>query len=149
MTGSKEYPEPAHAVSGGLSVTNLELLNFAPMACVHPDVDYYDTLIMKTAGPFVVLALIWMWPLLCAILGNDSYTKAARSAARLSVFWVELIYVSVSTTILQCFKCDAIGDGYWLRAQLTLSCDENDERRQTIKVLAAIMVLVYPIGTLS
>ena len=146
MTGSKQYPEPAHAVSGGLGLTNLELLNFAPMACARTGFNYYDALIVKTIGPFVVLALLWIWPLICAILGNNSYTTAARTAARLSVLWVELIYVSVSTTVMECFKCDAIGDKYWLRAQLTLPCDENDQRRQIFKLMAAIMIMVYPIG---
>ena len=115
-----------------------------PPACAYPDVDYYNTLLIKTIGPLVVLALLWVWPLVKFVRGTP-YVYAVQRAAKLSLFWFQLIYISVSTTIMQCFKCEQIGGELLLRAQLTLACDGTG-RRQAHVAIAAIMVLLYPIG---
>ena len=64
--------------------------------------DYYDTLRIKTLGPLAVVALFWMWPLSKAAQGKP-HAGARGTAAKLSLFWLELVLVSVSTTIMQCF----------------------------------------------
>ena len=106
--------------------------------------DYYDTLYFKTAGPFVVLVLLWSWPLIQAVR-RKLVADAVQNVAKISLFWLELCYVSVSTTIAQCFVCGNIGGQLLLRAQLTLPCDDS-ERRRVNRFYAGCMVLLYPIG---
>ena len=109
--------------------------------------DYYTTLLVKTLGPLAVVALFWMWPLSKVIQGAP-YAGARGTAAKLSLFWLELLLVSVSTTIMQCFMCTEIGGKAYLRAQLTLECD-GQGRRQVYVIIASLMILVYPIGELT
>lgn len=144
MVDSKDYPEPANSVSGGLLLAHLNLLKFVPSVCVYPDLDYYNTLLIKTLGPLVVVALFWAWPLSKAIQGKP-YAGSRGTAAKMSLFWLELVLLSVSTTIMQCFSCTNIGGRFYLRAQLILPCNGTGRRRAHILV-AVLMVLLYPIG---
>ena len=102
MDDNRKYPDPTSTVLGGLGLANLDILRFAPTTCVYPHMDYYHTLIVKTVGPIAVVGLVWTWPLMHAIRGKP-YGGAVQQAAKLSLTWLQLIYVSVSTTVLQCF----------------------------------------------
>ena len=108
--------------------------------------DYYDTLLIKALGPLAIVAMFWMWPLGKAIQGKPS-AEARGTAAKLSLFWLEVVLVSVSTTIMQCFPCDSIGGKYYLRAEVTLGCDGT--RRKVHVAFASLMILLYPIGELK
>ena len=68
--------------------------------CAYPGMDYYDTLLFKTLGPLAIAALLWVWPLSKAVRGKPN-TGACYTAAKLSLVWLELVLVSVSTTIMQ------------------------------------------------
>ena len=144
MHDSKVYPEPANSVAGGLGLSNVDILKFIPLSCVHASIDYYDTLIIKTVSPILVLAVLWIIPFGQFVRGKP-YAVIAQRAATYSLIWFDLIYVSVSTTIFQCFVCDFIGGEYLLRAQLTLPCDGSVRRRQHT-IIASLAVLLYPIG---
>lgn len=98
---SEKFPEPANSVSGALGLTNLDFLKFVPAECKFTGMSYYDTLLIKTVGPMVVIALLWTWPASRAI--QSKYAKeAAKNAARMSLTLLKLVYVSVSTSIFQC-----------------------------------------------
>ena len=71
--------------------------------CAYPDMDFYNTLLIKTIGPLAVVAVFWMWPLSQAIQGKP-HAGARGTAAKFSLFWLELVLISVSTTIMQCFR---------------------------------------------
>ena len=144
MHDSKSFPEPANTVSGGLGLANMDFLNFLPMTCVWSSFDYYDVLIVKTMGPFVVLALLWTIPLVQRIRGKPR-VEAVQLVAKKSLIFLDLIYISVSTTVIQCFVCDSVGGSSLLRAQLTLPCDGSTRRRAYV-VYASFAVLLYPIG---
>ena len=107
---------------------------------------FYNTLVIKTVVPLAVIALLWTRPLIYAVRSKP-YAHAGQGAARISLFWMELVYVSVSTTIIQCFVCENIaGEGPRLRVQLSLPCD-GTPRRRSFAYFSALMALVYPIGT--
>ena len=141
---SKQIPDPANTVSGSLGITNLDVLNFVPAVCAYPNMSFYDTLLFKAIGPLVVLAALWIWPFILAIKRKPR-ASATQQAAKLSLRWLELVYISVSTTILQCFMCENIDNNFYLRANLTLPCNGTG-RRQAHVLFAALMVLTYPIG---
>ena len=147
MADSKHFPEPANAVSASLGLANLDFLKFVPSVCVYPDLDYYNALLVKTIGPLVVVALFWAWPLSKAIQGKP-YAGSRVTAAKMSLVWLELVLISVSTTIMQCFRCTDIGGRLYLRAQLTLPCNGTGRRKAHV-FLSVLMVLLYPIGRLA
>ena len=101
MSDSKQLPEPANSVAGGLGLVNLDFLKFIPIVCV-TEFDYHDTLRIKTCLPLVIVALFWSWPLSKAIR-RKPYGGSRETAAKLSLLWLELVLISVSTTIMQCF----------------------------------------------
>ena len=57
-----------------------------------------------------------------------------------------LIYPAISTKILGMFQCETLEDGSrWLRRDFTISCD--DSKYSVMQLVAALALLVYPIGT--
>ena len=144
MADGEQFPEPANSVSGGLGLTNLDVLNFVPTTCIYREWDYYDTLVAKTVMPLAIICLFWTWPLSKAIQGKP-YAGSRDIAVKLSLSLLEILLVSVSTTIMQCFMCRDVGGKFYLRAQLTLPCDSSRRRRMYV-TLASLMVLVYPLG---
>ena len=57
-----------------------------------------------------------------------------------------LIYPSTSASIFATFQCEELSDGTrWLRADLSIDCDSTTHTG--FSVYAALMILVYPIGT--
>lgn len=111
--------------------------------CAYPDIDFFDTLLIKTLGPLAIVALFWTWPLSKIIQGKP-YAGSRAEAAKLSLFLLELVLLSVSTSIMQCFSCDSIGGKLYLRAQLTLPCAGT--RRNLHVLWASLMLLLYPVG---
>ena len=103
--------EPANTVAGSLGLANLDVLKFVPAVCAYPGVTFYNTLVIKTVVPLAVIALLWTRPLIYAVRSKP-YAHPGQGAARISLLWMELVYVSVSTTIIQCFVCENIaGEG--------------------------------------
>ena len=102
-TGDKDYPDPAGAFAGALGLSNLDFLSILPMGCMLPNANFYDRLLMKSLFPFVVLFLMWLWPLKNRIMtGSGVLTiHASRLTARNSLLLMELLLPSVSTTIAQ------------------------------------------------
>ena len=166
MDDSQPFPEPANTLAMSLGLANLDVLKFVPMACAFR-MSYYDNLRIKVFSPLLAVALLWTWPAFYAIRGRPT-ERAVRGAAKITFFWFELILVSVSSTIAQCFmsewiqrtllgrvrtekharvlrRCDQVGDELYLRAQLTLPCDGSKQRVGHI-LLATMGLLIFPIG---
>jgi len=126
-----------------------------PLPCYYP-VTYYHTLVMRTAGPLVIFAVL----LLVIRWANRQYNLYRRShpeyaAARKKIgdscgtvifLLIFLLYPSCCTYTFKTFICRDQGDGrIFLVADLALSCETN---LHTLMMLyAGVMVLVYPIGT--
>ena len=98
----------------------------------------------KTIGPLVVLLILWAWPVI-HIIQRKPYAKAAKDVAKMSLFWLKITYISVSTTVCESYVCVEVGEEWYLRAQIDLPCDSS-ERRQLYVVYSAFMVLLYHIG---
>jgi len=138
------YPPSAATFAAGLGLSNLDLAAFVPVGCLAPTTTFYDLLVLKTVAPLGAVALMWTPAAVKYIARKDS-VPAARTAARWSLFLMELIVSGVSTTVVQTFLCDEFDDGRYLSAQLTLTCDGPGQRRFYVGY-ATFMTLVYPIG---
>ena len=142
-TGSSRYPEPASAFASGLGLTNLNAFGLVPIECFFND-NFYNRLLMKTTAPFIIVALLWSYPAVEYLRGKD-HSAAAKRAARVSLLVLELICPSTTSTIMRTFVCERFENGHFLRASLTLPCD-NSHNRRWWKAYAIIMIAAYPVG---
>ena len=145
-TGEKrKYPQPAATAAEVLGVSNIEVFSFVSLRCMMPDTHFYTTLLIKTVGPFVVLALLWTYPLFCFMIRKPS-RSAWNFSARWSLVFLEVIVSATTTAIVQTLACDEFDDGHFLRVQLTLACDGSPHRRKWV-IFAWLMGAVYPLGS--
>ena len=156
-SGESGYPEPARSFVNALSFSNLEFLSYVPAECIFLGSTFYTKLVIKTVGPLIVCALLWL-PVLCLFVKKlrlknsrkrDAEAERAvekelqeyrTSAITYSMLFLELILPSVSTTIAQTFECEELGGKQWLRAQLTLSCQNSGW-----KAYATFMAVLFPV----
>lgn len=118
------------------------------MGCMLQEASFYSTLVVKTVGPIVPIALLWARPAIHAITdtAKERTGQSARFAAKYSLLWLELIVASVSTTIIEtCHTCHRFDDSYFLNVQLTTPCDRSPKRVAWV-AYAYFSVGVYPIG---
>ena len=144
-TGEKrKYPQPAATVAAALGVSNVEVFSFVSLRCMMPETHFYTTLLFKTVGPFIVVVLLWIYPLVCYVSGRGART-AWHFSARWSLVFLEVIVPATTTTIAQTLACDQFDDGRFLRVQYTLACDGSPRRRKWV-IFSYLMLAVYPIG---
>ena len=145
--GSSGYPSSAVTLATALGLSNFDLAQFVPVGCLLPATTFYNLLIFKTLTPLVIVMLLCMRPTGRWITANDSArtASATRTAARWSLFLMEMIISSVSTTIVRTFSCTKFDDGWFLSAQLTIPCDHST-RRTLYLAYAWFMLLVYSVG---
>ena len=94
------YPPSATTFAAGLGLSNIDLAAFVQVGCIFPVTSFYDKLVFKTVSPVVVISLLWSPTLLKYITRKES-ANSARTAARWSLFLLELIVSSVSTSVVQ------------------------------------------------
>ena len=75
-----------------------------------------------------------------------AHTKVLDISRSLLFLVLFLIYPSTSAAIFATFQCEELSDGTrWLRADLSINCDSTVHAG--FSIYAALMILVYPIGT--
>jgi len=143
ITYAIQYP-PVYldALNWISSILQFDLPQAMPLGCVL-DVSYYSSLIVRTALPLLVIALL----LACSKLFNTF--KRADLAAGCSAGWffvLFLVYPGCSAAVFSAFVCDDLEDGTpMLRVDYSITCWEGEHVR--IVVYAFVMILVYPVGT--
>jgi len=142
--GSSGYPPSAATFAAGLGMSNFDLGSFVPVACLFPATTFHDKMLFSTLAPLAPITLLWLPALNQRIKGTRS-TKAEHLAARWSMFILEFIVSSVSTTVVHTFPCDTFDDGMFLRAELVLKCDGSYKRKLYL-VYAWFALFAYPIG---
>ena len=147
-SGGDGFPEPALTFSRLLGVANLDGIALIPMGCAFPKATFYSKLVAKTMGPLVPILLLWARPTFHTLTGAVKWQRqqSARFAAKYSLLWIELTLTSVSTTIVEAFKCSEFDNESFLTAQLSLSCDISSPRRAAWVSYSIVAVLLYPLG---
>ena len=106
-SGDGAFPEPAATFASGLGVANFDLLSYLPVGCEGLDLSsFYAQLKIKTLGPFVVVALLWIPALWLRLIGRF-HLRAQAIASDFSLTVLELLLPSVSTTVFQTLICGA------------------------------------------
>jgi len=127
-----------------LGVTNLDVLGFVPLGCVFRNTNFYHKVLFQTISPVAIIALLWCYPILCALCGK-SREVATRTVKRFALLLLVVCLPSISTSLIQVLVCDSFEDGSFLRAQLTLSCSDSEWRTQWVAI-ALVGIVAYPIG---
>ena len=142
-----QYPPAYEKFLATLSVVNLNLGSILSLSCV-VETHFYAWLVLATIAPMAVfgaLAITYR----VAVVRNSHSIHAMRVARNkhisVGLFFLFVVYSSVSHTIFQTFVCDLLdsGDSY-LRADYDLVCWTTTH--VTFMTYAGIMVLVYPVG---
>ena len=141
------YPRQYETFLSYVSIATFDIGVMVSYSCFFSP-DFYDRLLLATIAPLVVLLL----------LAGAYYVARKRcrtSNSRMLVVWnrhlsaalfvVFFVYSSVSSTILQTFRCDLLDDGVlYLQADYTLRCSSAKHKAYT--VYASVMLIVYPFG---
>ena len=99
---------------------------------------------MKVSAPVVIIGLLWCYPLVKALRG-ETVEEASRTVKRVILLLLELTLPSITTSLIQVFICTRFDNGSFLREELTLACDDSDERVSWVAI-ALIGLVAYPLG---
>lgn len=138
------YAEPATGVAKWLGLTNFDVYAFVPPGCLLTQFDFFDKLMSKTIAVAIISAFPWLPYLYAKTRGlHEKTTLYNAMALKSMMFWLEIALPSVSTTIVQSFKCDNFETETFLRAQVTVAC--TGRRYELWRRYAIVMLILYPI----
>jgi len=137
--------------------TNVDyVLSSLTSAECYDSVDYYTKFVVTAAFPPVVLALIavlWILPREASFVCFRQLSPQAKLRSRMRtwiiiLYFIFLIYPSVSSMALSHFACKDIDDGHTVYSLLLADVRQRcyDSRWNTYAFVAVACILVYPIG---
>ena len=122
-----------------VGLLELNFVDMLPLGCVLT-LSFHKTLMMRT---LLLPALSVIALLLHYVKAHTKVLEISRSLLFLVLF---LIYPGTSAAIFATFQCEELSDGTrWLRADLSIDCASTVHIG--FSMYAALMILVYPIGT--
>lgn len=141
------YPDQYEAFLSNLAFVNVDISFIMSNACIL-STDFYDKLVIATAGPLVLLLALACTFIIAKIRNQNSEIAGVRVRQKhlaIILLVIFFVYSSVSFTIFQTFVCDRLDDGVaYLRADYSITC--STEKYAGYRIYASIMVCVYPIG---
>ncbi|CAM9332568.1 unnamed protein product, partial [Laminaria digitata] len=110
--------------------------------------DFYGRLLIATITPLVVLSMLAAAYYVAKKKyrsSNSGIVVVRNQFLSAALFVVFFVYSSVSSTILQTFRCDLLDDSVlYLQADYSLTCSSAKHKAYT--VYASLMFIVYPLG---
>lgn len=105
---------------------------------------HHQTLVTRTVGPLVALALLT--GAARALRRREKTSWISDRLLEMAFFVIFLVYPSCSSTVFATFPCVGLDDGTsFLRADPSIDC--ASPTHHVMVGYAALMLLVYPIGT--
>jgi len=138
------FPDPAAAVATALGITNLNVFSFTSLRCMVPETHFYTNLLIKTTSPFVVICLMFLYPL-TRRLRRTPHQAAWQLSAQHALTFIEVFLPSITTTIIHALVCEEFDDGHFLRVEYSAPCDGSMRRKMWV-ACASLMIAVYPLG---
>ncbi|CAN0027903.1 unnamed protein product, partial [Laminaria digitata] len=110
--------------------------------------DFYGRLLLATLTPLLVLSMLAG----SYYIARKKYRSSSSGMLVVrnqhisaGLFVVFFVYSSVSSTIFQAFRCDALDDAMdYLQADYSLMC--SSAKHKAYKVYAILMFIAYPLG---
>ncbi|CAM9161301.1 unnamed protein product [Ectocarpus sp. 13 AM-2016] len=141
------YPEVYERFLSTLNLLNLNLGFILSVSCIM-DTNFYGRVLFVTIGPLVVLGVLSAT--YAVARSRNRHSPEGMQAAKhkhlsIALFFLFVIYSSVSFTIFQTFVCETLDNGVtYVRADYSLTCSTGVHT--TMTVYASLMIFVYPIG---
>lgn len=141
------YPEVYERFLSALNVLNLNLGLILSVSCIL-DTNFYGRLVFATVGPLVVLGFLAATYALSR--SRNRHSSVGMQAAKhkhlsIALFFLFVIYSSVSFNIFQTFVCETLDNEVtYLRADYSLTC--STDLHTAMEIYAGLMILVYPVG---
>ena len=142
----------------GLSFVNLDMFSLMPLQC-DQDYDFVSNLLITTIAPllctvlFLVLAVGEYFIGYYSVIKEHRYDSPAAKEGRNKVkdkyinyffYLTYLILPVVTTTIFQMFVAQKVDDTYYLKVDMSISCDSQYYKHW--RGYAIVMIFVYPVG---
>ncbi|CAM9658440.1 unnamed protein product, partial [Laminaria digitata] len=143
------YPGVYQTFLSSLDIINLDVGFVMSAGCLLSSMGFHDRLLVGTIWPLTVLGVMGMTYAI-ALHKNSTADDDLRDNNRnkhLSavLFLLFFVYSSVSSTVFRMFARDVLDDsGEYLRADYRILC--TDAQNRALRVYAAIMIAVYPVG---
>lgn len=109
---------------------------------------FYDSLLIETIFPFVILGVILMVLGIRRCRGHDpdAAKKSLKKQIGIFVRFILLILPAISRRVCQTFQCLHYDDGdvKLLVADLSVNCETN--KMLSFQAYAGVMMMIYPFG---
>lgn len=145
---SVTYPSVYETFVSHINVVNLNMSWILSAGCLI-DTNFYDSLLLSTIVPLVILALVAISRMVASGRSpvDDRMARSQIHRRHASILlWVSfLVYSTVSSNILQTFACDHIDNGMsFLRVDHSVEC--YTPKHSFFMVYAGFMSVLYPFG---
>lgn len=141
------FPRQYETFLSFLSFATFDISMIAWYSCIFSP-DFYGRLLLATMTPLMVLSVLV--GAYCVARKNYKRSRSELLVVRnqhlsAGLFVVFFVYSSVSSTIFQTFRCDALDDSMqYLQADYSLICSSAKHKIYT--AYASVMLIVYPLG---
>ena len=98
----------------------------------------------QTLTPLGVIFIIWVVPSAVNRCSPIDLKMPEGFQGKMTILFLELVLPSVSRAIFQTFVCSRYDGAFFLRAQLSLACDDSWSRRGWV-IYAVVCLVAYPI----
>eukprot|EP00937_MAST-01D_sp_MAST-1D-sp2_P003491 g3491.t1 len=140
---------------GDLQIFNFDFFNTAAIGCA-AQTTFYETFIIQSFFPILVCTIIFLVHKTAVLLDLDAFSNPGI-VYKYCLFILFFVYPGTSNAVLRMLRCDTLDDGsQFLYADYTIQCDDPDPypiflgtssiRYQDARVLAILLIFVYPIG---
>jgi hypothetical protein len=122
------WPRVLHYLMNGLSLLNLNILRIPSAACATPNVSFFDLfngITLGVTGLAAYVGALWAAGSLyarAACLPAASVAHFNRVTVSRLLLLLDLVYAPMSQVIVGMFRCNHIGNQWWLASDLSEEC---------------------------
>ena len=144
-TFSISFPPIYSNVMQWLSILELNVLMIMPLSCHGVAMNFYNSLVLRTAIPLVFMLCCLLAKVFCRC--GSKFEAMADRAMSAAFFILFLLYPTNSQKVFQTFLCQTFDDPEGTKAliaDLTLDCRTPTHN---LFVAYALIMFIYPFGT--
>jgi len=148
---SIEWPAALVNIWDAMNIVNLDLFNSLTIECMATDLNFYNTFHSTIMYPIIIGACFRCYFTMKAAGESDEAEKEKHhvTGMKIVLFFLFLIYPSVSSTIVKIWYCPNVEGTAYLNADYRKVCwssDGFDSEWATNAIIAGVAFCVYPIG---
>lgn len=126
-----------------LKLVSLDIASLLPLACIVNGYNYHITFLVNTVQPLALFGVLGVF--IVSARGRPGLARAADYAGKFVMLYSYFIYANVTGMVFNMYSCQKLDDGHrYLIVDYSIDCDSKGHR--AFEWVAALMMLVYPIG---